>query len=755
LRSQENILQPAGILGPYLASAANLRAVLDEHAMLSVADPEGRITYVNDRFCAVTQYTREEMVGRDHRLLSSGYHTKEFIRDLWNTITQGRVWKGEIRNRARDGTTFWLDMTIVPLLDSGGRMGQFAAVSTDITARKDAEEELRRSERDFRVLFELNPMPMWVFEIEGRSFLAVNEAATRQYGYTSAEFLRMRIEDLHPQSSRKRLDRAVRQEMAGMEFRGEWVHCRKDGSLVRAEISMHDMDFRARRSRLVIANDVTALRESVQRFEQLTENIRDVFLLYDVGRAEVLYVSPAYERLWGRSRDSRSGDWAGLLDSIHPDDRDRCRNALGKLPALGFGDEEFRIVRPDGSIRWIHGQAFSVRNEEGECYRFAGLAEDISARKQGEEQLRRLGEGQRALAQQLAGEKGRLVEAQAVAKIGSWEVAVGSGTTTWSEELFRILELDPATSIAGYQRYMDRVHPDDRRRADEDYVRTVNLTSIRTNQHRLVMDDGRIKVVEARWRTVFGDRGEPLRTVGTCQDITERKLAEAELLESRLQLRRLVSRLNSVREEEAKRIARELHDDLGQQLTALDMELSNLESAVGRAIPEPPRELRAMHRLVQNTIEGVQRLSGELRMGPLDHLGLAAAIESQVEEFRQRSGLRCTILHLDDTSGLSDPVATAIFRAVQEALTNVIRHAGARRVEVSLRRTEHQVQVEVRDDGRGITESQARDPQAFGLLGMSERMHALGGKVRVVGEPNTGTVVSIEVPLNLEGGWRE
>ncbi len=723
--------------------------------MLSVADPEGRITYVNDRFCAVTQYTREEMVGRDHRLLSSGYHTKEFIRDLWNTITQGRVWKGEIRNRARDGTTFWLDMTIVPLLDSGGRMGQFAAVSTDITARKDAEEELRRSERDFRVLFELNPMPMWVFEIEGRSFLAVNEAATRQYGYTSAEFLRMRIEDLHPQSSRKRLDRAVRQEMAGMEFRGEWVHCRKDGSLVRAEISMHDMDFRARRSRLVIANDVTALRESVQRFEQLTENIRDVFLLYDVGRAEVLYVSPAYERLWGRSRDSRSGDWAGLLDSIHPDDRDRCRNALGKLPALGFGDEEFRIVRPDGSIRWIHGQAFSVRNEEGECYRFAGLAEDISARKQGEEQLRRLGEGQRALAQQLAGEKGRLVEAQAVAKIGSWEVAVGSGTTTWSEELFRILELDPATSIAGYQRYMDRVHPDDRRRADEDYVRTVNLTSIRTNQHRLVMDDGRIKVVEARWRTVFGDRGEPLRTVGTCQDITERKLAEAELLESRLQLRRLVSRLNSVREEEAKRIARELHDDLGQQLTALDMELSNLESAVGRAIPEPPRELRAMHRLVQNTIEGVQRLSGELRMGPLDHLGLAAAIESQVEEFRQRSGLRCTILHLDDTSGLSDPVATAIFRAVQEALTNVIRHAGARRVEVSLRRTEHQVQVEVRDDGRGITESQARDPQAFGLLGMSERMHALGGKVRVVGEPNTGTVVSIEVPLNLEGGWRE
>jgi signal transduction histidine kinase len=243
--------------------------------------------------------------------------------------------------------------------------------------------------------------------------------------------------------------------------------------------------------------------------------------------------------------------------------------------------------------------------------------------------------------------------------------------------------------------------------------------------------------------------------VGTCQDITERKLAEAELLESRLQLRRLVSRLNSVREEEAKRIARELHDDLGQQLTALDMELSNLESAVGRAIPEPPRELRAMHRLVQNTIEGVQRLSGELRMGPLDHLGLAAAIESQVEEFRQRSGLRCTILHLDDTSGLSDPVATAIFRAVQEALTNVIRHAGARRVAVSLRRTEHQVQVEVRDDGRGITESQARDPQAFGLLGMSERMHALGGKVRVVGEPNTGTVVSIEVPLNLEGGWRE
>lgn len=721
--------------------------MLDEHAMLSIADSEGRITYVNDRFCAVTQYTREEMVGRDHRMLSSGYHTKEFIHDLWSTITLGRVWKGEIRNRARDGTFFWLDMTIVPLLDSGGRLGQFAAVSTDITARKDAEEELRRSERDFRVLFELNPMPMWVFEIEGRSFLAVNEAASRQYGYTSAEFLRMRIEDLHPQSSLERLDRAVRQEMAGMEFRGEWVHCRKDGSLLRAEISTHDMDFRARRSRLVIANDVTALRESVQRFEQLTENIRDVFLLYDVGRAEILYVSPAYERVWGRSRDSRSGDLAGLRDSIHPDDRDRCRNALGKLPALGFVDEEFRIVKPDGSIRWIHGQAFSVKNDLGECYRFAGVAEDVTARKKSEEELRQLDESQRALARQLAVEKSRLVDAQSVAKLGSWEIDLASGATAWSEEFFRILELDPAIVLPGYQRYIERVHPEDKKLADEYYIRTIDLPSLRTHDHRLLMDDGRVKFVEQRWRAIFGEQGQPLRTVGTCQDVTDRKRAEAELHDSRLQLRRLVSRLNSVREEEAKRIARELHDDLGQQLTALDMELSNLELAIRRTIPEPRPEFEVMHGLVQNTIEVVQRISGELRMGPLDHLGLAAAIESLIDEFRLRSGLHCTITRLDDTSGLSDAVATAIFRAIQEALTNVVRHAGAHRVEVSVRRTTHQLNVELRDDGRGITESQANDSQAFGLLGMSERMHALGGKVRVVGAPDAGTVVSIEVPL--------
>lgn len=232
-------------------------------------------------------------------------------------------------------------------------------------------------------------------------------------------------------------------------------------------------------------------------------------------------------------------------------------------------------------------------------------------------------------------------------------------------------------------------------------------------------------------------------------DVTQRQRELQELQASRQALRRLSANIVEGREAERRRIARELHDELGQSLSALKLELA---ACVDDALPEHHRaRVRGMLRRLDEIMAAVRRIAVDLRPQMLDDLGLGPAVEWLVQDFARHTGLRCTT-QIDDVGALEDSVATALYRMVQEALTNVLRHAQASEVSVELRLRDGRALLTVCDNGVGLPDAKAPRDSRFGLLGMRERADMLGGRLRVASGQGGGTCVSMELPLRAPGG---
>ncbi len=389
---------------------AYIKFALDESTIVVITDAKGRITYLNQNLCEISKYSREELLGQDYRVIKSGYHPKKFFAELWSTISGGNVWKGEMKNRAKDGAYFWIETTIVPVFDDDQTPQKYIAISHDITESKEAEEllqlsetyyralienasdlisildtkgkmryqspsikrilgyepkelvgditfeflhpddlekaqnaigevlrnpaqtvevevrfrhkkghwrhfvctltnlldnfaikgivsnafditerefteeALRESEERYRILFDNNPLPMWVIDIETLEFLAVNDAAINHYGYSYEEFLAMTIADIRPPEDAPDLIKNLSDSTGKIYGANLWKHLKKDGTVIDVEITSHDLMFGGKRSRLFLINDVSEQKWAQEALRQSEEQLRQSQKLESVGR---------------------------------------------------------------------------------------------------------------------------------------------------------------------------------------------------------------------------------------------------------------------------------------------------------------------------------------------------------------------------------------------------------------------------------------------------------------------------------------
>jgi len=265
-------------------------------------------------------------------------------------------------------------------------------------------------------------------------------------------------------------------------------------------------------------------------------------------------------------------------------------------------------------------------------------------------------------------------------------------------------------------------------------------TTIAGVEQRRIRKDGLEVDVTVSMAPLHDAQGMTSGFVSIVNDVTD-------LHASRERLRAISARVLSIQEEERSRLARELHDDLGQLLTAIKIDAARLVQEIARGAAPPPRLLEGLLPLIDTTMDTVVRIVSELRPSRIGEMGLAAAIRMKCTDFRQRTEIECEVSIEPESIQVHDDVATAIFRILEEALTNVARHSGATRVEVRLAQSDDQLLLEVRDNGRGIRDAERTAAGAYGLIGMKERAVIFGGTVEITAAEGRGTVVTARIPL--------
>jgi PAS domain S-box-containing protein len=615
---------------------------------------------------------------------------------------------------------------------------QFLVIYQNITERKQAEIQIQ-----FQANLLANVSDAILATDRQFNVQYWNTAAQKQYGWTSAEVLgRHFMKFIQPQyigDSRK----TVLQKIVQKGFwTGELLHNRSDGTLFPVHVTISEV--RNAEGQIIghvaVNRDITerklaeqASRRSAESLALLGHTIRSIGECVSVTDTEnrILFVNDAFSRTYGYTPDELIGKPISVVRS--PRTQPPTDEVLYSTCQGGWRGEMINRKK-DGTEFPIALSTSTVRNEQGHVLALVGIAMDITERKRAEDKLRESEERFRTLVES-QGEGIGIVDAQ--------ECFVFANPA--AETIFGV----PRGSLIG-RSLVEFVK-------SEQWEIIEAQTNVRREGKRSVYELGIVRADGGtRYLLVTATpRIQDERYSGAFavfSDITERKQAEEELRKSHEELRMLADRLQTIREEERKRLAREFHDQLGQSMTALKMDLVLLLRTISDEKRDIQRklvaeELRSMQKLVEDTVRLIWNIIADLRPQMLDDLGLLAAFEWETKQFELRTGISCKFKSSAGDILLDSKKSIALFRIYQEALTNVARHANATVVKSVLRTDNEVLILEIRDNGRGISPSEQLRSESLGLIGMRERAMILGGSFEINGIAGKGTTIIVRLPL--------
>ena len=602
-------------------------------------------------------------------------------------------------------------------------------ISRDITERKRAEEALRESERRYRTLVETSDDPISLKDAEGR-YVMVNPALARIlrlpeeeiHGKKPSEIYSAELAAKATESDREVLDQGrivdteheITTPWGPRVYLGRKAPIWNDGRVVGIVAISRDITDRKRSE--------DALRESELRFRQLAENVNEVFVIRDVETLRPLYVSPAVEEFFGISPESFRQDSAKWLDSVVPEDRQRAMATFATPGETGAVELEYRVTDAEGTRRVLHGRRFPVRNERGEIWRTVGVVEDITERKGAEEQVRRL-----ALAAATTGD-------------GICVTDVAGTIEFVNSALESLLGYEPGVLLGSPA---SDLYPDGSdNHVAKDIMRALKAGESWAGEVEMQGKNGdRISILENA-TPMRDDTGELVGFVCTNTDIRKRKRAEDEL-------HRYSRRLVQIQETERRHIARELHDEIGQSLTGLNLVLTQLERQAGNKRKLLLTEAKGV---VKELTGRVRELALDLRPSMLDDLGLLPTLIWYLERYTVQTAIEVGFDHFGLDRRFQPDTEIAAYRIVQEALTNAARHAGVGDVAARLWTDEDAINIQVEDGGKGFdVKSTLARSRTSGLAGMRERAASVGGQLRIESALDSGCRITAELPWGRMG----
>jgi PAS domain S-box-containing protein len=636
---------------------------------------------------------------------------------------------------------------------SGQPIWLFGAAQ-DITERREADEALRRSETKFRTLYDSTGDAIVL--LDEKNFLDCNPAALVMFGCaTREEFCSKHPADVSPPMQPDGTDSLTlaNQRIATAIAKGshqfEWMHKRTDtGEVFPADVQISALELDGKWVLQATIRDITerreveeALRRSETKFRTLFDSTSDAVML--LGEKGFFDCNPATLAMFGYATREEfcTKNPADVSPPMQPDGTDSLTLANRQMAtALEKGRHQFEWMhkRADTGEAFAADVLLSALELDGKRV-LQATVRDITERKQAEEELREREARYRTLAENFPH--------KIFMKDRNFQYV------TVNENFSQDFGLRPEEFVGKVDYDFSPKELSDKYREDD---KQVMETGQAKELEEWYVPGGRKIWVHTTKRPVRDKDGGIIGIFGIFWDISKRKQAEDELRDSHKQLRALAARMRTVREEERTRVAREIHDVLAQELTSLKIDVTLL----ARLLAQSPGELEqslvreklaGMALATDTAIQSVQKIATELRPVVLDSLGLGAAIEWQAKDFQARTGIGCRARLAARNLLLDRDRSTALFRILQESLTNVVRHAAATQVEIVLQCKAGCVKLTIQDNGRGIQESQANAPSAVGLLGLRERALLLGGRCEISGRPGEGTRVEVRIPLAPKG----